>query len=258
VITVVFPAPGVPLPPGPIGSPGSDIYLGWAFPPQPLWPGDGISCHISAALGGNAGEQFRAGAVGYGGVAGAAALGWDVDLTLAIVALATGNRSWLVQADFSENTLQPFADNAAVFVGGPTAPAGPGAGLNPNFGYAGIWPDLVRGDGIGLYVQSPHVVGSSVIFLLSPVLAPAPLAIPGIIGSLCVPLPPLSTLIPPAPPFFATVAPPVGAPWVSEFTLGPIFGLAALAGVGDLFVQVVTIDAGTGVVMFSNVARANL
>ena len=57
-------------------------------------------------------------------------------------ALGTGNRAWFIAARFAQDVLQPFADNPTVFIGGTTA------GLNPNFGYAGIFPDVVRGDSI--------------------------------------------------------------------------------------------------------------
>src|SRR5262245_49868837 len=59
------------------GVPAGDIYIGLAFPAAPGWTADGISIHCSAALSGLAGEQMRATAIGYTGVAGLSGLGWD-------------------------------------------------------------------------------------------------------------------------------------------------------------------------------------
>src|SRR5262249_5735374 len=75
------------------GVPAGDIYIGLAFPAAPGWTADGISIHCSAALSGLAGEQMRATAIGYTGVAGLSGLGWD-SAAGGPPALGSGNRSW--------------------------------------------------------------------------------------------------------------------------------------------------------------------
>jgi hypothetical protein len=202
--------------------------------------------HISAALAPSPGEQFRTSAIGYTGVAGTAGLGWDVNFTTGAVALGSANRAWDIGTFFAQDTLQPFADNAGVFTG-----VG-GTGLNPNFGYAGIWADPARGDALGLFLDSGSAPGSSIIVAFDVVSAP-PLAIPGVDGNLCLSLATLSILFP--PPAFVTTAPPAGAGSIA--TIGP-FPLAGFAGFGNAYLQAATIDAVTGAIRLSTLARVNL
>jgi hypothetical protein len=247
IVTVTFPVGGLLLPASPPGVPGSDLYVGVNSPITPGWPADGLGMHISAAIAPNVGEQMRTTAIGYTGLAGNAGMGWDSNLTALTSALGSGNRAWNVGVRFIQDTLQPFADNAAVFTGLA------GVGLNPNFGYTGIFPDLVRGDGLGLRLRSKAAPGSSAFIAFDFALT-GPLAIPGIDGALCLNLLTLTLLPTPV----LTGPPPAGAGWASEAIIGPFTGIASLAGLGDVFAQCFTVDVGTGAGAISTSARTNL
>jgi hypothetical protein len=236
-VTFTFPTP-FPLPNTTTAGPGADIYVGLAFPAAPSWPADGIALLAS----GN--ELMSATAVGYTGTAGISGLGWDCDTTLGTVALAVSNRAWPVTLITTSDSLQLFADNPAVFTGGAN-------GLNPNFGYAGLWPDVNRPDGIGFNVRTGAGVGSTAhFFVTGPSLLPAPVSVVGV-GILCIdpnitipaPLTPIASL--------PTVAPPTGSAAMSQASLGPVL----IPGATGLTVhcQVLTINGITGALSLSNV-----
>ncbi len=257
VVTITFAGAGMPLPTAAAGAvPGDDIYCGVDLPQttgtNPAWPTDGCSTHANATSGTDLGEQFRTTAVGYTGVAGVMGCGWGVNYSTGVKALSAGNRSYSPAIKPGQDVLQPFADNAAVFVGGTTA------GTNPNFGYAGIFPDVVRGDGFGLRLRSNAPVGSSVIFAFDFVSGPRTGL--GVDGDLCLNFASPSLTI--FPVTLTTVAPGAlpqyGTSHTSELIIGPFSGLAGIAGAGNIFGQTGTIDAtATGGVRLSTLARAN-
>jgi hypothetical protein len=243
LVTVAVP---VAVPPFAAGTPAGDLYIALSFPPAPAWPADGISIHISAAAGGP-GEQMNALAVGYSGAVGIAGLGWDSPPGGPAV-VAGANRAWNLRARFVDDTLQPFAVNPAVFTGAP-------AGLNPNFGYAGIFPDILRGDSIGWRVLATGGLGDLAALLVGMPLGGPPMVvpIPGVGGLLCLaPGPALQNLgfvlYGPAPPG----EPPgtVAASW------GPYFAPPAVVGL-TLFAQVGSFKAG-GLIQLSTSCKTQL
>ncbi|MBI5849809.1 MAG: hypothetical protein HZB39_02030 [Planctomycetes bacterium] len=148
-------------------SPQGDFYLGFGLPAAPAWPADGISVHISAN------ELMCPTCVPYGAnptlgsPVHATNLGWDVGYVAGVptnIWLGTLNRAWRIGGRYREDTLQPCASNAR-FSGG-------GAGLNPNYGYAGICPDASLGDALGFNVQSSLPIGSPYFLLVGPETCP--------------------------------------------------------------------------------------
>ena len=242
---------GVATPPFVGGTPAGDLYVALAFPPSPGWPAaDGISVHISAALGGFAGEQMNAATVGYSGVAGIAGLGWDSPLGGPAV-VAGGNRAWNLRARFMDDTLQPLAVDAAVFTG-----AG-GTGLNPNFGYAGIFPDVVRGDMIGWQALATGGPGDFAVLLVGTPFAggaalPPPVA--GIAGLLC--LDPALGLTMVGGLVFYGPAPPGEPAGTVAASWGPIFVPPVFAGF-VLYAQAASFKAG-GLVTLTTSCRTQL
>jgi hypothetical protein len=252
--TATFPAGGS-LPVGATGAaPADDLYVGLEAPAAPTFPADGVSCQLNMTTGADQGEQFRTTFVGYTGIAGRMGLGWLADLSIpaaldagVAAAAPNGNGAWRIAIRLDQDVLQPFADNPAVFTGGATA------GLNPNFGYAGIAPDVVRGDAVGFRLRSNAPVGSPCV-LGYDFTTTAPQSI-GIDGRLCLNLA-TAQLWPGA---LATVAPPAGSAWASQLVFGPIGGLAGLAGLGNVHVQIGTFDGtATGGIRISTVAHINL
>jgi hypothetical protein len=242
-ITLGFPLP-VPVPVG-------DLYLAIVLPPAPLWPLDGLGVNCSGSFFAppTVGEQMSAAAVGYSGVAGLAGLAWEFDPVGGLLAVAAGNRSWDVTARFVDDVCQPFAVNPAVFTGLPAVPgvAGTGTGLDPNFGYAGLFPDGGRGDSLGFRVLAGVPAGSAAFLLVSLARAPFPLSV-GIGGLLQ--LDPATVVV------FGPVATAAsaGLPATSSeavfgpFPLSPPIGLSA-------FAQAVTIGAATPMGMFTTMCR---
>jgi hypothetical protein len=241
VFTVGIPLLLVPLVPN---APSNDIYVGVAHAYQPLWPADGTSTWTSGAFAPAPGEQMRATAVGYTGVAGLAGLAWEGPAG-GPPSLSSANKAWNIRTRFADDTLQPFASNAAVFTG-----AG-GAGANPNFGYAGIFPDLVRGDMIGWRALSTAAVGDLVFLFLGspspPGALPAAEALPSLPfapvgpgGQLCI-LPPWSGV------GLAVYAAAPGEPATTvKASWGPYVIPAVFAGT-TLFAQAVSIKTGVPV-----------
>lgn len=241
-----YPMPPVPLAPIPCLVPADDLYLGIATPPSPLWAADGLSLHISAALGAPpaAGEQMNVLAVGYTGAAGLAGLGWDVALGAAPI-LGTGNRAWNVRARFADDVLQPFADNPAVFTG-----AG-GAGANPNFGYAGIWPDMVRLDLLGWRALATGLPGDIAVMAISFV-PPGPAVPFPPFGTLC--LVPGTTI---ALPLILYGPGPAGEPLTTvQATWGP-YPLPVMPGL-TLYAQAVSLKFPAGVAVLTTGCRTTL
>ena len=160
-LTITFSAPCIL--PRICSTPQGDIYIGFGLPAVPTWPADGMSVHTSAN------ELHCPTCVPYaanptlGGPAHSTNLGWDVGYVAGVptnIWLGTLNRAWRIGGRYREDTLQPFASHPR-FSGG-------AAGLNPNFGYAGVWPDAALGDALGFNLQSGLPVGSPCFLLLGP------------------------------------------------------------------------------------------
>jgi len=233
-VTISF-KPAIPVPSGAPGVPGGDFYAGIELPAAPLWTSDGISLHMSGGMGGpiTPGEQQNPNAPGYTGIAGQAGLAWEFNLNPLSGPQGPNtvpnlpNRAWDLRTRFVEGVTQGFAWNPAVFTGtGNSTPGDPG--LNPNFGYAGIWPDMLRvpgPDGFGFRFRLTAPAGSPACLLVGVSAEPAPIAIPGVFGSLCtvalfdLTLGPMLTV--PAPGQPATT---------SEISFGPFAGSAAFVG----------------------------
>jgi hypothetical protein len=184
-ITFVVPAGGIPLPAA-VGVPAGDWYLGLAFGASPAWPMDGISTQISATAGGAVGEQMNPLPVGYTGVAGVAGLGWTFNAATGVLGLGTGNRSWLIGGRYDKDVVQPYASNPVAFTASGMVPAGVGDGADPNFGYTGIFPDVARfgfagSDMLGFRVRTTAPVGTPTALILTTVLFPGPVVLPGIL-----------------------------------------------------------------------------
>jgi len=247
----------MPLPASGTGVPADDIYVGVELPvttgTNPAWPTDGCSMWFNDSTAPDAGEQFRASFVGYTGVAGTMGLGWGSNIAGAVALLPTLNRSWQVAVRLAQDVLQPFADNPTVFTGGTTA------GLNPNFGYAGIAPDVAspRNDGLGLRLRSMAPVGS-VVTLGYDFSSVGPQNL-GVNGNLCLNL---GTAIL-YPVNFTTTAPNTTGLVLpahnSEVILGPLTGLQSLAGLGNVYAQMGTFDStAVGGIRISTLCRFNL
>lgn len=266
-ITVTFPGAGpisaaiyilTPTAPIPVpflqstGAPQNDLYVGVSTGPAATWTTDGLSMHISAAIGNpptnTLGEQQSFVTVGYSGAPGISGLGWNVNTTTNQIVLGTGNRSWAINTRLADDVLQPFASNAAVFTSSPPTPNGTGTGANPNFGYAGIFPDMQRAggpDGIGFRCRATAAIGSTCMLFLTVGVPFLPTAAPFPGVGLLVIDPTLTFPFGPLTPFLAipTVAATGGQPaTTSEATFGPFPGDVSLVG----FVatgQCLTIDA---------------
>lgn len=166
-LTITLAAPCVL--PGICSTPAGDIYLGFGLPAVPTWPADGISVHMSAnELHCPTCVPYAAAPYPGGSPIHSTNLGWDVGYTGGAptrVHLGTLNRAWNIGGRYREDTLQPNAVNALRFTGGIT-------GNNPNFGYAGIWPDASLGDAVAFNVQSSLPVGSPYFIVLGPEVCP--------------------------------------------------------------------------------------
>jgi len=258
-VTVTF-TPPIPVPTGAPGVPSGDVYVALELPQALLWTGDGISLHMSGGttggLGTPPGEQQNVNVPGYSGVLGESGLAWEYNLNPfsgpqgpnATPTLA--NRAWRMHTRFAEGVTQGFAHNPAVFTGLTYFPGPPptgGTGANPNFGYAGIWPDMLRvpgPDGIGFRVRATQPAGSSAFLLLGITTQPAPITFPGIGGSLCM-VPLFDVILGPLPTTLATAAPVV----TSQRSFGPFPGNAAYVG-ATIHAQGVTV--GTNGIIVSS------
>ncbi|MEW6744194.1 MAG: hypothetical protein AB1486_15690 [Planctomycetota bacterium] len=210
--------------PGTSGVPNGDFYMAIATPPAPAWPNDGPSCWVSGQFFGSPGEQMNPDAIGYSPAGlGQAGLGWEWDATLMVPpTLASGNRAWYIATRLVDDVAQPSAHNPGIFTGAP-------AGLNPNYGYAGLWPDMSRpdasSDGIDIRVRTTNPVGTPVFLIVGVNTFPVPLPL-GLVDGYLVIAPPY-WFTPPIP----TVAPPPGhPPTTSEAIFGPGAGSPGFAG----------------------------
>jgi hypothetical protein len=262
VITVQFPGGGIAAmgvaltftPPislpaaGAPGVPAGDIYVGLELPAAPLWTSDGISLHMSTGTGGptSPGEQQNPNGIGYTGTPGVAGLAWEFNLNPFSGNLFPypipnfPNRAWDLRTRFVEGVTQSYAWNPMVFNGAP-------AGLNPNFGYAGIWPDMLRvpgPDGFGFRVRSTQPAGASAFLLVGATTQPSPVSFPLINGSLCM-VPFFDVILGPTPTVLVGGQPLT----TSQATFGTFPGNAAYVG-ATIYAQGVTIGAN-GIILAS-------
>jgi hypothetical protein len=236
ILTVTFPpGSGVALPATGAGVPGDDVYVGATMIAQPNWPSDGLAFRASGSTGFNFGEQFRASAVGYTGFPGIAGLGWEVFVPAGTASVVPDNFAWRVGTLFDEDVLWPFAHNPGVFTQSPPFPAGVGTGANPNFGYARIWPDPLRGDSLGFVLESQAAPGALVILAFD-FAASTPAIVPGFAGRLFLNPSTLAIL-----DLGAVLTTPQSDGTGSRASVGP-FSLAGLAGLGSVFFQSARIE----------------
>jgi hypothetical protein len=235
-VTVPFSGSGLPLP-APTGTPGGDWYLCVALSPAPGFPvSDGMLVGASGAIPGAEGEQMEPFSFGYTFIPNDSGLAWEYDPSTGTVAEASVNRSWEIIGRYAQDTLQPSASSPA-FLGGPN-----GTGLNPNYGYAGIWPHLTRVVGVAtdpddlgfryltdLPVGTPVVLAAALFTLPFPV-GVGPAALPGSAGLVL----DVNFLLVVETVF--TVAPPVGEPAVSQALFGP-YPVGGIDGIGPLHFQ---------------------
>jgi hypothetical protein len=230
-VAIQFPPPGpsalsvtVPLgiatPPFAPGMPAGDIYIGIALPAAPPWPADGLSVQAN----GSPFEPMNPLVTGYTGAVGAAGLGWESPPGGPPV-LAPGNRTFDLRSRFFDDTLQPFA-----LLPGPFA--------QPNFGYAGIFPDLALGQQIGWRALATVGPGDlAALFLGTPTGIALPAPLPVTKGFLC---------LLPAPLVTVGVAKYHSVPNEPRGTMAAVWGpfalSPALAGV-TLYAQAVSIES---------------
>ena len=89
----------------------------------------------------------------------------DANGTLATLG---GNLAFFIRTGLSNDVLQPFAANPGRFTG----PSSAGDGQNPNYGYAGIWPDGPAGDQLGVRLGSQLPPGGVALLFISPATQP--------------------------------------------------------------------------------------
>ncbi len=172
----------VPLP-LPLGTGGAaDFYVGFRFNPAPMWPADGVSCHFSGKAFAQPGEQYLSPPKPMYAAAPKPGLGWSFNTMTGALVINTGDLAWDIGAGLFEDVCQPLAVNPTRFTG-----AG-GTGLNPNYGYAGIWPDVAgQGDMVGWRVRTVAPPSSLCVLFLGPnLLNPFPLDPLGLSGLLCI------------------------------------------------------------------------
>jgi len=230
-------------------TPAGDLYAAVAVNPEPTWPLDGGSIHVSGSFSGAAGEQFSATTVSpYSMVAGAMNLGWDGPVG-GMAVVSSANRAWRIAPRLGNAVTQPFAFNPAAFTGAP------GTGLSPNFGYAGIFPDMLRldpamtpiPDGIGFRLRATAPPGLVAVLVLSTTRLATPIPLPPL-GSICIDpsftFPLFALTGPPAPPIPGSSQKPQ-PPGTSEALFGPFPGSPAFAGAGPIHVQAALVDQTT-------------
>ncbi len=253
-VSTVF-SPPLQLPPPTCLVPADDLYVGLAFPASPQFPNDGISCHISGPTSAqNAGEQNSATTSGYSGQPGVAGMSWEYNATTGLISLSGGNRAWNIATRFTNDVLQPFAANTTVFTSSPVSVSGgTGTGANPNYGYAGIFPDEFRTTGpddFGFRVRSSAPPGSTAYLFISFAFLSPPWPLPGF-GYFCIDP---SIMIPNA---FEPIAQSITQSAVlagtatSEALFGPYPGTPVLVG-GIVPAQAATVSGTT--IFLSNAA----
>ncbi|MGB3969714.1 MAG: hypothetical protein WBO45_23465 [Planctomycetota bacterium] len=221
-----FNLPCVPLPAGPGAT--ADFYVGFRFNPAPTWPADGVSCHFSGQAFALAGEQFLSPPNPMYAAAPKPGLGWSNSASAGLK-INNGDLAWAIAAGLFEDVCQPFAHNP----GGRFTGTG-GTGLDPNFGYAGIWPDIATmGDQVGWRVRTVAPPSSlCVLFLGFNLPAPIDLGFVGIDGLLCID--PLLHLV-------AITTPADGCATQSQAVFGP-FNFGNAGGTVLVGAQAVTVD----------------
>lgn len=240
VVTITL-TPPVPTPPGPPGVPAGDFYVGLDFPAAPFWASDGISIHMSGGPSPtNPGEQQSPSAVGYTGVPGQAGLAWEMNNnpftpsgpnTLPTLP----NRAWNMSTGLTSNVTQGFAHNVLAFIG---------FANSPNFGYAGIWPHMLRipgPDGFGFRVRATAPLGTPTVLLVGyPPLFPAPRSFAGVGGALChVPIPEVTIAL----GCVGTEAAPGQPAGTTQAMFGPFPGNPTFLG-GTIHAQGLTLGPG--------------
>jgi hypothetical protein len=244
-LTFTFAPPGIAVSVG-NSVPAGDLYAALEFSAEPTWPADGGSCHISAGplavppFACATGEQFSPTTFSpYSGVAGTMNLGWDGPVGGPAV-VSSLNRSWRIATRFGDAVTQPFAGNPVAFIGPPCP------GLNPNFGYAGIFPDSLRvdaggmpiPDGLGFRLRATAPPGALGVLAISPARLAVPIVLP--FGTICID-PTLAIFLfaplapPPAPVPGSTQKPQPAT--TSEALFGPFPGMAGFAGAGPIHAQ---------------------
>jgi hypothetical protein len=235
ILTVPFSGAGLALPTA-SGVPAGDWYICASLPAAPGFPLDGIYVGASGTLPGTEGEQMEPFSFGYTGIPNDSGLAWEYDQTTGALAEATVNRAWHMLGKYGENTLQPSAHSAA-FLG-----VGTGTGLNPNYGYAGIWPHLTRvvgtvtdPDDVGFRFLTDLPIGTPVLLAAAIAILPAPISVGGaaLPGSakLCLDVN-FMLLV----QTVNTTAPPTGEPATSQALFGPYPGVG-LDGLGPIYFQ---------------------
>jgi len=252
---------------------GLDMYvgveLGANITAGVAWPNDGISQHNSQTIAPtNPGEQMSTLTAGYTTLPGVAGLGWRWDVTTAgsPPLLASGNRAWWTNTQFAGDILRTNAYNAGAFTGS-------ASGVNPNYGYAGMFPDMNRqvggvtaSDGVGFRVHATAAQGSPVYLFISSGIMP-PIALGGVNGELALDItsPAFGEIFSSLPALPLAVTGPTGTPpglayatTTSEANFGPLPGDPLLVGLGALSFQAVTVDALTNVLTISSVTTLKL
>jgi len=161
----------------------ADFYVGFRFNPAPTWPADGVSCHFSGKAFALPGEQYRTPPFPMYAAPPSPGLGWSSSASVGTI-INVGDLAWDIGAGLFEDVCQPFAHNP----GGRFSGLG-GTGLDHNYGYPGIWPDLTTGvnDEIGWRVRTVAPPGSICCLVIGPNLS-APVTIPhlNITGLVCI------------------------------------------------------------------------
>lgn len=263
---IILSALPVPLP---STVPNGDLYLGNQLPANPLWPNDGVSCHISTTSGVvNPGEQMNQITNNtYTLIPNQAGLAWVQDTTTPGLPISQSapNRAYLLTIRTVEDQLQGMAENAVAFTGLNT-------GQNANYGYAGIFPWIdrldaammpIQADNVGWRVRATAPVGYTSILLLGLGTLP-PFQIGGVGGSLCLDLNTLVFDIPTSSVLLASTTQatathplsPLGFPaepaTTTEAIFAQLFGLlphgsgAGLTGL-NVYAQAFTFDPVTGI-----------
>ena len=115
------------------------------------------------------------------------------------------NVSYWIRQQFADDVVQPFAENFTRFTG----PSTQQDGQNPNYGYAGIWPDPSASDRFGVRLGSSFAPGGLAVLFASPTLGP-PVFVPSLGGTFCLGTPLIRVATSPlaVPGSFTFSAPP--------------------------------------------------
>lgn len=151
----------IPLPTSPdCGVPANDLYVAIEDV-----SGGGLTdgLFIGSSIG-TPGEQFNPSTPSdYGSSGTFRYLSYVRNTVNGVLVTIGGNASWWIRLGLSDDLLQPFAFNPVRFTG----PSSAGDGQNPNYGYAGIWPDASAGDKIGVRLGSSLPPGGLAVLFYS-------------------------------------------------------------------------------------------